>query len=268
MPVPEDNPLTDEKVDLGRRLFNDRRLSRDGTVSCATCHEPERAFSDGRAVAVGVFGRTGRRNAPALVNRGYGRSFFWDGRIPTLEELVLKPVQDPNEMDLTLEEASARVALPVLEISQALASYVRSLLSGDAPFDRFVNGDRNALSPAQQRGLQVFRGKGNCASCHVGPTFSDERLHNTGVAWRDGRLADQGAGRGDFKTPSLREVVRTAPYMHDGSLATLEDVVEHYDRGGRANPFLDVELRPLKLTGLEKRDLREFLEGLSGAMTR
>jgi cytochrome c peroxidase len=268
MPAPEENPITDRKVELGRRLFGDRRLSRDATVSCASCHEPERAFSDGRAVAVGVFGRTGRRNAPALVNRGYGRSFFWDGRSPALEELVLKPVQDPNEMDLTLEEASARVALPVLEISQALASYVRSLLSGDAPFDRFVNGDRGALSPEQQRGLQVFRGKGNCARCHSGPTFTDERLHNTGVAWRNERFTDLGAGRGDFKTPSLREIVRTAPYMHDGSLATLEEVLDHYDRGGRANPFLDVELHPLKLTAVEKGDLRAFLEGLSGSMTR
>ena len=268
MPVPEDNPVTDDKVEIGRRLFNDRRLSRDGTVSCASCHEPDRAFSDGRPVAVGVLGRTGRRNSPALVNRGYGRAFFWDGRVRTLEELVLQPIQDPDEMDLTLGEASTRAGLPVSEISHALASYVRSLLSGDAPFDRFVNGDREALSPEQQRGLQVFRGKGNCASCHAGPTFSDERLHNTGVAWRDGRLSDQGAARGDFKTPTLREIVRTAPYMHDGSLTALDDVVEHYNRGGRANPFLDVEMRPLGLTETDKRELIAFLGALSGTMAR
>ena len=268
MPVPEDNPLTDEKVDLGRRLFNDRRLSRDGAVSCATCHDPERAFSDGRTLAHGVYGRVGRRNAPALVNRGFGRSSFWDGRVATLEELVLKPIQDPNEMDLTLADASARVGLDVPQLSQALASYVRSLLSGDAPFDRFVNGDRGALSPGQQRGLQVFRGKAQCAACHVGPTFTDERLHNTGVAWKDGRLADDGAGRGDFKTPTLREIERTAPYMHDGSLGTLEDVVDHYDRGGRANPFLDEELRPLRLTMGEKQDLIAFLRALSGTLSR
>jgi cytochrome c peroxidase len=268
MPVPEDNPLTDEKVDLGRRLFNDRRLSRDGAVSCATCHDSDRGFSDGRVLAQGVYGRTGRRNAPALVNRGYGRSFFWDGRVATLEELVLKPIQDPNEMDLTLVEAGQRVGLDVPQISRALASYVRSLLSGDAPFDRFVNGDSEALSTEQQRGLQVFRGKGRCAACHVGPTFTDERLHNTGVAWKDDRLADEGAGQGNFKTPTLREVERTAPYMHDGSMATLEEVVDHYDRGGRANPYLDDELRPLRLTLGEKQDLISFLTALSGTLSR
>jgi cytochrome c peroxidase len=238
MPVPEDNPITAEKIELGRRLFFDRRLSLDGSVACSSCHDPERAFSDGRAIAVGVFGRQGRRNAPALINRGYGRAFFWDGRVATLEEQVLKPIQDPNEMDLPLPEAAARVRLAAGEISRALASFVRSILSGDSPFDRFINGDRTALSPEQQAGLQLFRGKANCIACHVGPNFSDEKLHNTGVAWRDGRLTDQGAGRGDFKTPTLREIDRTAPYMHDGSLATLEDVIEYYDCGGNRNHYL------------------------------
>jgi len=133
MPVPEENPLTAEKIALGRRLFFDRRLSRDGSIACSSCHDPERAFSDGRAIAEGVFGRQGRRNAPALINRGYGRSFFWDGRAATLEEQVLKPIQDPNEMDLTLPEAASRTGLPAEEISRALASYVRSILSGDSP---------------------------------------------------------------------------------------------------------------------------------------
>ena len=182
MPVPEENPITAEKVKLGRRLFHDRRLSRDQSLACASCHDPERSFSDARPVAVGVFGRKGRRNAPALINRGYGRSFFWDAHVPTLEEQVLKPIQDPNEMDLTLEEASSRVGLTAEEISRALASYVRSILSGESPFDRFVNGDRDALTAQQQLGLQVFRGKGNCTACHVGPNFTDEKLHNTGVA--------------------------------------------------------------------------------------
>ena len=268
LPVPEENPLTAEKIEQGRRLFNDRRLSRDQSVSCASCHGPERAFSDGRAVAEGVFGRKGRRNSPALVNRGYGRSFFWDGRVQTLEEQVLKPIQDPNEMDLSLEEATSRVGLDARSMSQALASFVRSLLSGDSPFDRFINGDRAALSPEQQLGLQVFRGKGNCTACHVGPNFSDERLHNTGVAWRDGKLADTGAGRGDFKTPTLREVARTAPYMHDGSLATLEDVVEFYDRGGNRNPGLDQELRALHLTAEEKKAVVAFLRSLTGTPNR
>src|SRR5882724_11818464 len=139
MPVPEENPLTTESVELGRRLFFDRRLSRDGSVSCSSCHDPERAFSDGRAIAVGVLGRQGRRNAPALINRGYGRSFFWDGRVATLEDQVLKPIEDPNEMDLPLREASDRVGQPPSEISRALASYIRSILSGDSPFDSFIN---------------------------------------------------------------------------------------------------------------------------------
>jgi cytochrome c peroxidase len=263
MPVPEDNPLTAEKIELGRRLFFDRRLSRDGSVACASCHDPERAYSDGRAVAVGVFGRRGRRNAPALINRGYGRLFFWDGRAASLEEQALLPIQDHNEMDLSLAEASARVNLAPEEISRSLASFVRSILSGNSRFDRFVNGDRNALSAEEQSGLQLFRDKANCTACHVGPNFTDEKLHNTGITWRDGRFADSGAGHGDFKTPTLREIARTAPYMHDGSLAGLNDVIEYYDRGGNANPQLDPELHPLHLSEDEKRSLVQFLRSLS-----
>jgi cytochrome c peroxidase len=272
MPVPEENPLTREKIELGRRLFNDRRLSRDGSVSCATCHNPSRAFSTPVAAAIGVGSRQGRRNAPALINRGYGRAFFWDGRMSSLEAQVLKPIQDPNEMDLTLQEAAARVRFDVPTMSRALASYVRSILSGDSPYDRFVNGNRSALSSEQQLGLQIFRGKGNCTACHVGPTFTDEQFHNTGVAWREGRLADEGRftasnnprDRGAFKTPTLREVARTAPYMHDGSLATLEAVIEFYSDGGRANPSLDFEIRPRRFTLQEKRALVAFLQSLTG----
>jgi cytochrome c peroxidase len=272
MPVPEENLVTQEGIEIGRRLFFDTRLSRDGTVACASCHDPARAFSDGRPVAIGVFNRVGRRSAPALVNRGYGRSFFWDGRAATLEELVLQPIQDPAEMDMTLDEASARVGLPVDELAKSLATFVRSLLSGGSPFDRYVTGDRAALSLEQQDGLQLFRGKANCTACHVGPTFTDERFHNTGVAWRNGRLLDEGrfavSGRSDdrgaFKTPTLREIARTAPYMHDGSLASLNEIVEFYDRGGNPNPALDPELRPLRLTAGEKTALVSFLESLNG----
>jgi cytochrome c peroxidase len=264
MPVPEENPLTAEKIQQGRRLFFDRRLSRDGSISCSSCHDPERAFSDGRAIGVGVFQRKGRRNSPALINRGYGRSFFWDGRVASLEEQVLKPIEDPNEMGLPLAEAAARVSLAPEEIARALASFVRSILSGDSPFDRYINGDRTALTMEQQAGLQLFRGKANCIACHVGPNFTDERLHNTGVAWRDGRFTDAGAGQGNFKTPTLREIARTAPYMHDGSLATLQEVIEYYDRGGNQSPGLDPEIRPLRLTAAEKQDLLAFLHSLAG----
>ena len=275
MPVPDENPLTREKVELGRRLFTDRRLSRDRSIACSSCHDPDRAFSDGRPVAVGINRQVGRRSAPALINRGYGRVFFWDGRAATLEEQVLQPLQDPKEMNMTLSEASARVGLTSGDISRALASYVRSILSGNAPFDRFTNGDRRALSSEQQAGLQVFRSKGNCTACHLGPNFTDERFHNTGVAWRDGSLVDEGRfavtgtmeDRGAFKTPTLREIARTAPYMHDGSLVSLDEVVDYYDRGGNANPGLDPELRPLKLTASEKRSLVVFLHTLSGTVS-
>jgi cytochrome c peroxidase len=235
-------------------------------VSCSSCHDPDRAFSDGRPVSIGIAGRKGRRNSPALINRGYGRLFFWDGRISTLEEQVLKPIEDPNEMDLTLHEAARRVGLTPEKMSRALASYVRSILSGNSPFDRFINGNRAALTAEQQAGLQVFRGKANCTACHMGPNFTDESLHNTGVAWREGRVQDEGAGRGDFKTPTLREIARTAPYMHDGSLATLDDVIDFYDRGGRPNPNLDFEILPLRLTAEERKALAAFLKALNGVM--
>jgi cytochrome c peroxidase len=280
MPIPDENPLTPEKIELGRQLFNDRRLSRDGMIACVSCHDPSRAFSDGRAKAVGVFGRQGRRNAPALVNRGYGRAFFWDARTSSLEEQVLKPIEDPNEMDLPVDEAARRVGVAPQDLSRALASFVRSLLSGGTAYDRFVNGNRTALSGEQQAGLQIFRGTGNCTACHVGPNFSDERTHNTGIAWageagRAGRAGgeylDEGRAaitgkpddRGAFKTPTLREVTRTAPYMHDGSLATLEAVVDYYDRGGNMNPNLDPEVRPLRLSPGDRRALISFLASLS-----
>jgi cytochrome c peroxidase len=270
MPVPDDNPITTERLEQGRKLFFDTRLSRDRMISCSSCHDPQRAFTDGRPVAIGVFNRVGRRSAPALVNRGYGRAFFWDGRATTLEEQVLKPIEDADEMDLTIAEASARVGLPAEDISRSLASFVRSLLSGGSPFDRYIDGARDALTAEQQAGLHIFRGKANCTACHVGPTFSDESFHNTGVAWRNGALLDEGRfavtgntpDHGAFKTPTLREVARTAPYMHDGSIATLDEVIEFYDRGANVNPWLDADIRPLKLTSVEKQSLVAFLQSL------
>jgi cytochrome c peroxidase len=283
LPVPEENPITADKIALGRRLFDDRRLSRDGSISCASCHDPARAFSDGRPVAIGVFNRTGRRNAPALINRGYGRSFFWDGRVATLEEQVLRPIADPDEMDLPVNEAARRVGLSVEHLAHALATYVRSILSGESPYDRFISGDAAALTPEQQAGLRIFRGPGNCTACHIGPTLTDERFHNTGVAWvappggASGRpvLIDAGrflvtgdpADRGAFKTPTLREVARTAPYMHDGGIPTLQQVVDFYDRGGNPNPLLDLDIRPLGLSAADKRALVAFLRSLSGAIS-
>jgi cytochrome c peroxidase len=179
-------------------------------------------------------------------------------------------------MDSPVDDAAARVGLERVALAQALASYVRSILSGDAPYDRFVNGDRLALSPEQQAGLQIFRGKGNCTACHVGPNLSDERLHNTGVAWAppaqifkdEGRsiVTGRAEDRGAFKTPTLREVTRTAPYMHDGSFATLDAVLDFYSDGGRPNPNLDPEIRSLQFTAAEKRAVIDFLGSLSGTV--
>lgn len=280
MPVPATNPLTPEKIEAGLRLFADTRLSRDGTIACTSCHDPERAFTKPEAISPGVFGRRGRRNAPTVLNRGWGRVFFWDGRAATLEEQVLKPIEDPNEMDLSLAEASTRVGMSSGEIAQALASYVRSLMSGNSRLDRFVAGERTALSPEERDGLRLFQGRGNCIVCHEGANFTDEKLHNTGVAWAPaneqagtpGHFLDEGgagvgglpATRGAFKTPTLRDVARTAPYMHDGSLATLEDVIDFYNRGGRANPNLDPDVEPLDFSDEDKKSLVAFLKSLSG----
>ncbi len=290
LPVPEDSPLTSEKVELGRKLFSDPILSRDKSLTCAGCHDPERAFTDGRAISVGVFGRVGTRSVPTLVNRAYGSSFFWDGRTSSLEEQVLQPIQDPKELDMTLKDVVEELRrdrqyselfqavfgrIPThLDLAKALASYVRTILSGDSSFDRYLNGERDVLSDREREGLRIFRGTGNCTACHVGPNFTDERFHNTGIAWRDGELLDPGRfevtgkkkDQGAFKTPTLREIPRTAPYMHDGSLATLEEVIEFYNRGGNPNPYLDPELRPLQLTAEEKKSLLAFLRSLSGTV--
>lgn len=290
MPVPESNPLTPEKVALGRRLFHDPLLSRDFTVSCATCHDPRRAFSDALPKAVGIAGQVLGRHAPALLNRGYGRAFFWDGRASSLEEQALQPIQNPNEFANTLEGAVARLAghaeYPALfraafardpnaeDLGRALASYVRTIIAAESPADRYFDGDATALSPQARDGLLLFRGKANCSSCHVSPLFTDEQFHNTGVAWLEKRFADFGRGvttgkkeeYGAFKTPSLREAARTAPYMHDGSLASLEEVIEFYNRGGNPNPRLDAEIQPLKLSAEEKQALLAFLRSLSGTL--
>ncbi len=214
----------------------------------------------------GINGAEGTRSAPAIINRGYGRTFFWDGRAKSLEQQALEPILNPKELGMTQGEAERRTGLKIAEITDALASYVRTIRSGDSRFDRYAAGDQRALSELEKAGLVVFRGKGRCNACHTGPNFTDENSHNTGIAWKDGKLVDQGAGEGKFKVPTLREVARTPPYMHDGSLAKLEDVVEFYDRGGNPNPGLDDEIRPLHLTGDEKQALVAFLGSLSGTI--
>jgi cytochrome c peroxidase len=252
--VPESNALTREKVELGRKLFFDVRLSRDSTISCATCHDPAKAFTDSRKLSVGVDGRVGDRRVPRIINRAYGSSFFWDGRSASLEDQVVQPISNPKEMDLALGTAAQRVGIDELALRHALASYVRTILSGDSPYDRYLGGDNAALSEQQRAGLRLFRGKAGCTACHLGPNFTDERLHNTGI------------GAGTFKTPGLREAARTPPYMHDGSLATLEEVIDFYDKGGKPDPQLDPDIRPLHLSGEEKADLGAFLKALNGTV--
>ena len=298
MPVPPDNPLTAEKVELGRRLFFDTRLSRDGTVACASCHLPERAFTDGRSVAVGIGRARGRRNAPTLYNRAYVSTLLWDGRAASLEEQAVLPMVSATELDNTHDEVVRRLreshlyrelfasafgteAISIERVAKAIASFERTLLSVDSAFDRYdVRGDELALSPAARRGLELFRGKGRCTFCHGTPLFTDNRFHNTGVSWRHrpslGPVAVDGldlgryevtgrqADKGKFKTPSLRDVDQTAPYMHDGSLETLEEVIDLYDRGGEPNPYLDESVKMLNLTAREKAQLIAFLKSLTG----
>ncbi|MBM3782887.1 MAG: c-type cytochrome [Acidobacteria bacterium] len=269
VPAPPENPITKESAELGRRLFRDKRLSRDNTIACATCHDAAYAFTDREIKAKGIRGQVGPRRSPRLLNRAWGQSFFWDGRVTALEQQVAQPISNPLEMDLPVAEAAAKVGLDELTLRRALATYVRTILAGNSPYDRYLNGERSALDAQQQKGLQLFRGKAGCISCHLGPNLTDEAFHVTGA----GRVDDD-AGRalvsldqrdtGAFKTPSLRHIAKAAPYFHDGSASTLEAVVEHYNAGGRARKNLDPEMRPLRLTADEKAALVRFLEALTG----
>ena len=284
---PTDNPPTDAKIALGKQLYFDGRLSRDNTVSCASCHDPAKGFSNGEQFATGVDGQKGGRNAPTVLNTAYNRFQFWDGRAGSLEEQALGPIQNPIEMNLTLPEVVEKLngidgyrsqfqavfGTDVTSdgIGKAIAAYERTVLSGDAPYDRFKAGDESALSESAQRGMKLFFGKAHCSACHAGPNFTDNGFHNVGIGM-DRAKPDIGreseskleGDRGSFKTPTLRDIAKSGPYMHDGSLKTLEDVVEHYARGGVANDYLDEEVFAIDLKSEDKADLIQFLtEGLS-----
>lgn len=229
--VPADNPMTLEKIELGRMLFFDTRLSADGTQSCASCHDPARAFTDGRARPVGITGEVGRHNAMTLVNVAYESSLTWAADVDSLEEQVLRPIlgTSPVEMGVAGHEAEVLARFTDEEfgdeerslpgIARAIATYERTLISGNTPFDRFVRGDKLAMSAAAQRGLAVFESRG-CGNCHSGFTLSS--------GFGDARVFDNGLGAGKFKAPTLRNITRTAPYFHDGRAATLDDVLGHY----------------------------------------
>lgn len=297
---PVDNPPTAETIALGRRLFYDPLLSADRTIACATCHDPGKGFTDNKAVSSGIQNKTGTRSAPSLLNRAYDSSFFWDGRASSLEAQVEGPVTNPVEManttDVVVErlraDAGYRSAfqsawgsdqITFEMVAKSIASFERTILSGDSPFDRYYyGGQKNALSASARRGLKVFTDprKGNCAACHtIGKTYSlftDQKFHNIGIgANTDGSLTDPGRyaetrideDMGSFKTPGLRGAVQTAPYMHDGSVPRLKDVIDHYIGGGNSNPHLDKRIRVLDfLSGQERGDLLEFVKSLTGTM--
>lgn len=287
VPVPADNPMTAEKIALGKQLYFDGRLSLDNKVSCASCHDPAKGFSNGERFATGVGGKKGGRSAPTVINSAYSTLQFWDGRAKTLEEQALGPIQNPIEMTMTLDDVVKRLNgiagyksqfkkvfgtdVTSEGIAKAIAAYERTVVSGNAPYDKFKAGDTKALSESAQRGMKLFFGKAHCSACHAGPNFSDNSFHNVGVGM-DKKDFDKGRAdisklsgdTGAFKTPTLREIARTAPYFHDGSAKTLEEVVDHYAKGGIPNEWLDEEIFNIKIAPGEKTDLVKFMtEGLS-----
>lgn len=287
VPAPEDNQVTPERVELGRALFFDPRLSAKGVMSCATCHNPSLGWSDGRPTAVGHDMKILARATPTIVNAAFNAIQMWDGRKHSLEDQALGPFEEVNEQNLPLDQLEERVRsipgyvemfakaypdepISRVTIAKALASFERTIVSEDAPFDRWRAGDESALSPAAKRGFELFVGKADCALCHQGFNFTDDGFHNIGLpggADDVGRYAHRKVAvlKGAFKTPTLRDVALTAPYMHNGIYATLEEVVAHYNRGGDDKTNLDANMRPLGLTDEEQRDLVEFLRSLTSA---
>jgi cytochrome c peroxidase len=308
---PQFNPQTPAKIELGKQLFFDRRLSGDGTMSCATCHIPDMAFTDGQEISLSYPTTRNWRNAPTLVNIGLFKNLFYDGRVTSLEDQALFPVMSAFEMNLNLDylEEKIRVVPEYASafravfggdvtrerIAMAIASYERSLISVNAPIDRYLNGDRTALSPQAQKGYQVFTGKGKCTECHDGALLSDDKFHALNIPenpdhqndpritatrrfvakvyhFPDYRTLNEDPGRylitkdkkdwKAFRTPTLREVAKTAPYMHNGIFATLDDVIDFLDQGGGKGNSV---LKPLGLSVDEKAALKAFLlEALSG----
>jgi cytochrome c peroxidase len=316
-PAPEGNPTTAEKAELGKKLFFDRRLSGDGTMNCATCHDPETGYSDGLAISLSYPTTRNWRNSPGLVNSAYRKTLFWDGRSVSLEEQALFPMMSPFEMNRSLDyvEEVLKTVPEYVEsfgkifggevtrqrVAMALAAFQRTLVSRDTPLDRHLRGEKDALTAKQRAGYGLFTGKAGCSACHGGENLADERFHNLGVpedpkanedprvlatarfvgkvsGFPEYRTLTEDPGRflvtkepADWKafaTPPLREVARTAPYMHNGSLASLEEVIDFFDRGGGPDPKKSALLKPLGLSKEEKEALKEFLDGgLSGPAT-
>lgn len=320
--APKDNPSSPERIALGKKLFEDKRLSADNTVACATCHDAAAGFTARLATAKGIRDQVGKRNSPTVLNALFLDSQFWDGRAPTLEEQAKLPILNPIEMGMKDGAAVvAKVAAipeyaaefqkvfgrPVNydDLGRAIASFERTIVSGDAPIDHFIRGEENALNEAQKRGWSLFNGKARCNSCHgfnpTYPLFTDNLFHNIGVAAHKqdfitlATKAEQSIGRGTleeidrlavetdfselgrflvtkskadigaFKTPHLRDIVITGPYMHDGSLKTLWDVMDHYNKGGIPNPFLDGGIQRLGLSENEISDLVELMNAFTSS---
>jgi cytochrome c peroxidase len=289
-----EDPPTPQTVRLGRWLFYDTRLSKDETVSCATCHRPENAFSEPTPVSTGIDGQKGARKAPSFVNLAWTiyPHFFWDGRAASLEEQAKGPIVNPIEMGMEsheemiarlssidsyrpyFEEAFGDPEITVDRVAKALADYERTRMSGNSPFDRWQAGDEAAVSDAVKLGHELFFNKAKCNQCHLGQNLTDNRFHNVGVGWdpKTGEFADIGRYAvsnaeediGAFKTPGLREVTKHAPYMHDGSIATLREVVVHYNIGGVDNPHLSPKMDKLDLTDREIDAIVAFMEALEG----
>ncbi|AGA29220.1 cytochrome-c peroxidase [Singulisphaera acidiphila] len=310
--VPASNPLTKAKFELGKQLYFDPRVSLDGTISCATCHNPEKGWTDQLKFSIGIDGQTGGRNAPTVVNTVYGKTMFWDGRAPSLEGQAQGPIQNPIEMGKqSYEDIVKRLrTIPSYKeqfatvfgsdvtldgMAKAIATFERvAALSGNSRYDKYNSGDDlAALSESEKRGMVLFGlrlrsedefkpnvtlKKADCTSCHTGSNFTNEQFHNIGVGWNTEKndFADYGrfvispigsknnAELGAFKTPTVREIEKTGPYMHDGSMKTLEEVVEHYNKGGNPNPALDKDIKKLNLTDSEKADVVAFLKALTG----
>jgi cytochrome c peroxidase len=281
--------MTPEKIELGKMLYFDKRVSKDGTISCATCHDPKRGWAEDEPTSTGIRGQKGGRNAPTVINAAYATSQFWDGRAATLEEQAVGPVANPIEMGSSMPAVVEKLSkIPEYQerfqkvfgtgvtekgFAQAIAAFERTIVSGDSAYDRFKAGDKKALSGAQKRGLKVFE-KAGCANCHSPPLFSDYDFHNAGVdAGKpkpdEGRkmVTKKDEDTGAFRVPSLRDVAKTAPYFHDGSARTLEEAVALMAAGGKDNPHRSSDFDPVreaKLTSKDQKDLVEFLKALSG----
>lgn len=285
IPFPSHNAWSAAREELGRMLFFDPRLSASGAVSCASCHNPAFSWGDGLPLALGHGQRRLTRRTPTILNLAWGDTFFWDGRAASLEAQALGPIAEPSEMNLPLDEMVRMVrsldeyapyfdraypgeAISAPTVAKAIATFERTVVSGTAPFDRWVAGDVSAISEAAQRGFVLFNRKANCSACHPGWRFTDDRFHDIGVRGGDrGRgemLPDAAALMHAFKTPTLRNVDRRGPFMHNGSETSLADVIDLYDAGGRVvRPGRSAEIRELGLSKAEKRDLIAFLKSLT-----